>query len=328
MNKRFAVVMGMAVVLMVASACVADHEGIKVGDPKAFAEATHIARLSGEAAAATATAVAIDVTRQAENIRAEGTRVAIDVTRQAENIRAEGTRQVQTVRATGTAQAIVAFAAQQRAEQVKAETDVERARAQSEQNAIPAASAGRAIGYLGMGVGALVLLVGLAFGVVAWVNKRATAVYPDKRGQFPVIVRQGIGWVAFHDPNRALGSATVARVPTALDGLAGVVVSTVKALKSGDVPRLPVPEPQAAFPLAGSEAALLQVASQEQAAQVRIAENPELPKVMLTAAGVLERGQVRGGDANAPRGRMPSVTVVNDPAQIANFEHRLLTGGE
>jgi hypothetical protein len=292
-----------AALTLTACAAVIDSEGAKIGDPKAFAEATHIARLSQEAAFATATSVALDVTRQVENIKAQSAREA------------------QTVKATATAQAIVAFAAQQQADKIKSQADIERTKAEAEQNALPAASAGKALGYFGLGAGALVLAVGLAFGVVAWVNKRAATVYPDARGQFPVIVRRGLGWVAFHDPNRALGPATVVRTPTALDALAGVAIATVKALKQGDTPSLPTAEPAAAFPLPGSEPTMLQVATQAQAAQVRIAENSGRPKLMFMT-GIPEPAR-----PSAARGRMPQVTMINDPAQIESFEQKLLTGG-
>jgi len=305
MSKRLTLVLVVIGVALTLTACamVIDEQGAKIGDPKAFAEATHIALLSQEAAFATATSVALDVTRQAESIKAQSTREA------------------QTVRATATAQAIVAYAAQQQADKIKSEADIERAKAQAQENALPAASAGWAIGYLGAGVGVLVVVVGLAFAVVAWTNKRASSIYPDKRGLFPVVVRQGLGWVAYHDPNRALGSATVARVPTALDSLAGVVVSTVRALKSGDTPQLPTAEPQAAFPASGSEPAMLQVAAQAQAVQLRVAENPERPKIMFVT------NTPDPARPSAARGRMPRITMINDPKQIESFEQKLLTDG-
>lgn len=285
-----------ALVLLTVVGCgaVIDSEGAKIGNPKDFAEATHIAAMSQESVQATATAVSLQTTRTVADIQARA-----------------------------TAEAIANAQRQSEADKVAAQATVALARAKSEQDALPAATAGRAVAYLGIGIGALVLFMGLAFGVVAWVNKRATAIYPDKRGQFPVIIRQGLGWVAFHDPNRALGSATVARVPTLLDGFAGVVVSAVRAFRSWDTPQLPVAEPQASFALAGSEPTMLQVASQEQAAQVRIAENPDRPKIMLATLP----------HENAPshpvtKWRMPQISVINDPQQIERFEQKLLGGGD
>jgi len=269
-----------ALTLFAGCAMVADDAGLKVGNPKDFAEATHIARLSQEAVYATEQAV-----------------------------RFEATRQTASVRATATSQAIAAYA-------FRAEADIARARADAEQNAQPAAAAGKALAYLGVGVGVLVLLVGMAFASVAWVGKRATTIYPDKRGQFPVVVRRGPGWVTFHDPNRALGPATLVRTPTLLDAAAGVIL----AIKAGK----PTTEVQAAFPLPGSEGAMLQIATQQQAAQVRIAENPDLPKLMFSVSQP-EQGQAR---QSAARGRMPNVTLINDPRAIETFEQKLLAGGD
>lgn len=293
--KWLMLIVALLATTLVGCGAVIDSEGAKIGNPKDFAEATHIAAMSLESVQATATRVSLETTRVAGDISAQA-----------------------------TAQAIANAQRQSEADKVAAQATVALARAKSEQDALPAATAGRAVAYLGVGIGALVLVMGLAFGIVAWVNKRATAIYPDKRGQFPVIVRQGLGWVAFHDPNRALGSATVARVPTLLDGFAGVVVSAVRAFRSWDTPQLPVAEPQASFALAGSEPTMLQIASQEQAAQVRIAENPDRPKVMLAT---LPNERAPGHHA-AGRGRMPQISVINDPAQIQSFEQKLLEGGD
>lgn len=301
MKTRWAIsilVIGAALTLT-ACAAVIDSEGAKIGDPARFAEATHIAEMSQAAAQATAQAVSIEATRQTARIEAEATAAAITHAKQ-----------------------------QAEADKVRAGAAIEQARAVTEQNAQGAALAGKStlylLGYAGLGVGGLVLAVGLAFGVVAWVNKRATSVYPDKRGQFPVIVRRGLGWVAFHDPNRALGPAAVVRTPTALDALAGVAVATVRALREGNTPSLPTAEPAAAFPLPGSEAALLQIATQEQAAQVRVAEQSGRPKFMLTVS-TPEQPTTR---QSAARGRMPAITMINDPAQIERFERKLLTDGD
>jgi hypothetical protein len=296
------VVVGLAALILTACAVVSDDQGFKFGNPADFAQATHIAQMSDQAAAATAQAVALEATKQTASIEAAATRSA------------------QAVKATATAQAIVAQGEQ-------AQADIERAKADAEQNALPAATARLALTYFGWGVGALVLAVGLAFGVVAWVNKRATIIYPDKRGQFPVIVRRGPGWVTFHDPNRALGPATVVRVPSAVDALAGVAIATLRALKSGERPELPTAEPQATFALPGSEPAMLQVATQAQAAQVRIAEQSGRPKIMLTAGNPVVPGDNGRDQRSAVGRRMPAVTVINDPSLIQDFERKLLTGG-
>ncbi|MBN1889421.1 MAG: hypothetical protein JW850_15610 [Thermoflexales bacterium] len=182
---------------------------------------------------------------------------------------------------------------------------------QAVEAARPALALRNTLAALGVGAGALVLTVGLAFAAVAWVGKHASAVYPNGAGLYPVIVRRTWNGVTImHDPNRALGPTTVYQVPTWLDRLARG--------RAGDSPL------RVSFPQPGSEAAVVQITGQAQVAQIAAAQNrwPRLPPV----AG---RMTVHEGERMppAPTTRMPAVRVIQDPEQIADFEHKLLEGG-
>ena len=187
---------------------------------------------------------------------------------------------------------------------------------ETERKAQPAAVTGRAVFYIGLGLAGVVLVMGMAFGFVAWLNKRATSVYPNSAGQYPVIVRRGFGWVTFHDPNRQLSSAAVYRTPTALD----VLASAMRYFRTGKAPALP--GVVADFPPTGSEPAMLQVASQAGAVS--------LMSAATRPAGILGSGeramdpkearglasQLAGG--GAPVG-LPAVRVIDDPRKIEDF---------
>lgn len=241
---------------------VIDSEGAKIGNPKDFAEATHIAVMSEESVQATATAVSLQTTRTAGDISAQATAQAI----------ANGQRQSE-------------------ADKVAAQATVALSKALSEVQAQPGRAAGKYTAYLltwaGVGVGLLVLSVGLAFGVVAWVNKRATTVYPNKQGQYPVIVRSGPGWVVFHDPARNVGPGAVYRIPTLFDAV---------------LERLKLPAASGQYPLPNvSEPSLLAVSSQSNAIGITAAQNrwPELPAGFMArtqSVSVSGSGQV-GHDA-------------------------------
>ncbi len=133
---------------------------------------------------------------------------------------------------------------------LEAEADKAAVDAQASRNALPAASLRNTLIATGLGVGVLVLAVGSAFAAVAWLNKRATSVYPNSAGLYPVIVRRSWNGVTIvHDPNRALGPTTIYSVPSAVGLLLG-------QKERG---------PQAQFPTAGSENSLLQLSTQAQA---------------------------------------------------------------
>lgn len=176
---------------------------------------------------------------------------------------------------------------------------------------------------MAMGVGALVLVIGGAFVVLAWMGKRATAIYPNAAGQYPVIVRRGFGWITFHDPNRGLGPAAVYKVPTLLDQVAAVAL----AIAERRAPQLPAPA--ADFPATAQEGTMAQIATQAQAGQVAAAQN-KWPKSPLWLGRLTQGG--RGGDEPPvviePAARMPQITVVNNPQEVAEFREKLLLEAE
>ena len=133
---------------------------------------------------------------------------------------------------------------------LQAQADKAQADAEATRNALPAATLRNMLLYTGVGVSVLVLAVGSAFAAVAWLNKRATSVYPNDAGQYPVIVKRSWSGVTIvHDPNRALGPTTIYTAPS----LAGML--------SGRKGQLPA----AQFPMPGSESSMLQLATQAQA---------------------------------------------------------------
>jgi hypothetical protein len=183
---------------------------------------------------------------------------------------------------------------------------------QAAEAARPALVLRNTLAALGVGVGVLVLMVGSAFAVVALANKRATAVYPNSAGLYPLIVRRFWNGVTIvHDGNRALGPTTIYTTPSLTDGLLGAM-----GVRPGGA--------SAQFPQPGSEPAMVQITGQAQVAQIAAAQNrwPRLPPV----AG---RMTVREGGTTLlppPMARMPAVRVIQDPEQIADFEHKLLEG--
>lgn len=289
--KRLSILIICVIALATLAGCalVVDGEGAKFGNPESFAQATHIAQMSEDAAMATRQAVELEATRTTANIRAEATRAAI-----------------------------AAQAQQAEADKAKSGAAIARVKAETEQGAQEAATAGKQalylLGYAGAGVGALILVVGLAFGITAWVGKRASTVYPNKQGQFPVIIRKGAGWIAFHDPNRALGPGAVLHTPGLLER-AGYAL----ALARGKAPAL---QPGADYPQPAEVGAMLQVTSQAQASQLQIAEKSGRPKIIFS---VTQPGPTEQKPA---RGRMPPIALINDPSQIQAFEQKLLESGE
>ncbi|MBN1886841.1 MAG: hypothetical protein JW850_02585 [Thermoflexales bacterium] len=183
---------------------------------------------------------------------------------------------------------------------------------QAAEAAGPALTLRNTLMAIGAGVGALVFVVGLAFAAVAWVNKRATAVYPNSAGLYPLIVRRFWNGVTIvHDGNRALGPTTIYTAPSLASGLLEAI-----GVRQGGA--------GAQFPQPGSEPAVMQITGQAQVAQIAAAQNrwPRLPPV----AG---RMTVKEGGTTLPppAARMPAVQVIQDPEQIENFEQRLLEGG-
>ena len=172
---------------------------------------------------------------------------------------------------------VEATATQQAVSSMATRTTIENETAKSQQ---PAAIVGGSLRIMGLGVSALVFLIGAAFALVAWINKRATTIYPNKQGQFPVIVRHGMGWVVFHDPSRNAGPGAVYRVPTLADPL---------------MARLGLPAAQAAYPLPDvSEQTLALISSQSNAVAATAAQNrwPKIPAISIGKVPLsIEAGQ-------------------------------------
>ena len=290
---------------LTACGAVIDSEGAKIGDPKRFAEATHVARMSEESVHATSTAVSLQTTRTAAEISAQATRTVADIT------------------ARATAEAIAHEKAQADADKVRAQATVALAKAKTEVEAQPAEAQGKSVAYLlgwaGLGAGGLVLVVGLAFGVVAWVNKRATMIYPNKQGQFPLVPERGPGYTIYHDPNRALGPGAVINRP----GLAERLTHVILLARGREKPQAP----GVAYPDTASESSMLQIGTGAQLVQNEIAKQSGRPKFLF---GFMQpMGTQLPGDRGAARhGRMPQVAVINDPKQIEHFERKLLNEGD
>jgi hypothetical protein len=287
---------------LTACAGVIDSEGAKIGDPKAFAEATHIAAMSQESLQATSTAVSLQTTRTAADISAQATRTAADIQAQA------------------TAEAIAHDRQQAETDKVRAQATVALAKAKTEVEAQPAEASGKSILYLlswgGLGAGALVLCVGAAFAVSAWLNKRATVIYPNKQGQFPLVPERGPGWTVYHDPNRALGPGTVITKP----GYAEWLVQSANHLLGKAEAR----EPSADYPQTATEQTMLALGVGAQAVQNEVAKQSGRPKLLF---GFLPIGAQPAQGQTRTRGRMPQISVINDPKEIEHFEQKLLGDG-
>ena len=310
MRNQYLVFIILAITLA-GCAGVIDSEGAKIGDPKRFAEATHIARMSEESVQATSTAVSLQTTRTAADISAQATAISLQTT-----------RTVADITSRATSEAISNEKRQSEAGQVGAQATIAVAKAKTEMDAQPAEAQGKSVAYLlgwaGLGAGVLVLVVGLAFGIVAWVNKHATSIYPNKAGQFPVIITKGPGYVALHDPNRGLGPGAIIRTPGLIERAAYGI-----AMARGNAPML---EPGAEYPQTASEPAMLQLGVGAQAVQNEVAKQSGRPKLLF---GILPIGAQPAGDRGQTRTRvrMPQIAVINDPKQIADFEQKLLSDG-
>lgn len=290
MRRTLIVILIFLTVSLAGCGFVIDSEGTKFGSAREFAEATHIAQMSEDAAMATRQAVELEATRTTANIRAEATRAAI-----------------------------AAQAQQAEADKAKSGAVIEQVKAETEQGAQDAATAAKRATYIlagvGTGLGAFILFVGLASGFSAWLHKRATTVYPNKQGQFPLLPERGPGYTIYHDPNRALGPGTVMRTPGLIERASYTV-----ALMRGKAPAI---EPGAEYPQPADVHAMLQVTSQAQASQLQIAEKSGRPKFMFTVTP-----QPGPQEQKPAKGRMPPIAFVNDPDQIESFERKLLEAGD
>jgi hypothetical protein len=219
----------------------------------------------------------------------------------------------------------VAIAALDEAKQ--REIDRQVAQSQADKAAVEAEAARQAqaalvvrnmLWQIGLGIGALVLCVGLAFAAVTWAGKRASSIYPNAAGLYPVIIRRGFGWITFHDPNRGLGPTAVYRTPTVFD----VAANAIARLRGSPASAL---EPVAVFPPSGTESSMLQVASQAQAIGLVTAATRQqrggAPTSIEEARRLADKVISSQGAAVT---RMPQITIINDPAKIADFREMLL----
>jgi hypothetical protein len=104
-----------------------------------------------------------------------------------------------------------------------------------------------------------------------------------------------------------------------------VAIATITALKTGNMPSLPTAEPQAAFALTGSEGAMVQIGVGAQLVQHEVAKQSGRPKLVMAMGSGTQTSATANEKRNTPR--LPAITFINDPAQIAAFEQRLLGDG-
>jgi hypothetical protein len=215
---------------------------------------------------------------------------------------AEATRVVLAAQDESARRAIERQVVEAQAEQAWVEAEAVR-------SALPAATLRNTLMYMGVGVGALVLVVGSAFACVAWLNKRATSVYPNNAGQYPVIVKRTWGGVTIvHDPNRALGPTTIYTTPS----VAGWVWDKARPLAA------------AQFPAAGGEGSLLQLATQAQAIGLMAAATRKSGSED-TARHVEQLAQAL---INRPVISAPLPPVQVSPLEVSHVERLLLERNE
>lgn len=191
---------------------------------------------------------------------------------------------------------------------VEAQADKARVEAEAVRQALPAAALRNMLVSTAAGVGALVLAVGSAFAVVAWLNKRATTIYPDSAGMYPVIVKRSWNGVTIvHDPNRALGPTTIYTAPS----LAGVLWGHK-------------PLPATCFPQPGSEGAMLQLSTQAQAIGLVAAAT----RRSASESDVRRAEQLAQALINRPAISAPLPTVRPSPLEVSHVERLLLEGDE
>lgn len=232
---------------------------------------------------------------------------------------------VREAEATRIAQATQDEAAQRAIERQILEAQASKARtdAQAAEKSLPAAILRNALSFVGVGTGILVVTVGSAFALVAWLNKRATSVYPDSSGQYPIFVYKGLGWRAFHDPNRSLGPAAAYHTPTWLDQALHAAAAIAVTIRTGQPPALLSPKPQGDFPQAGSEDTMERITARHQAVQLmagatRGAAADQVHEQVSTIAARLVTPSSVLGESGQPA--LPAVTYLTDPREIEQFK--------
>lgn len=106
-------------------------------------------------------------------------------------------------------------------------------------------------GALGLGI----LVVGGSAALVSWLGVRASVVFPNAAGQYPIVVRHNgtTGQTMVYDPSRALGPVAVIQTP-----------NRVQAKIAGG-------EPQVALPIGTDHQTQARITSQAQAAGLLVA---------------------------------------------------------
>lgn len=111
-----------------------------------------------------------------------------------------------------------------------------------------------AIGVAGA-LGLVILVVGGSAALVAWLQVRASVVYPNSAGQYPIVVKHHglVGQVVVVDPSRMLGPVTIIQAPNkAQASVAGA-------------------EPRVALPVGTDHQTQARITSQAQAAGLLVA---------------------------------------------------------
>lgn len=111
-----------------------------------------------------------------------------------------------------------------------------------------------AIGVAGA-LGLIILAVGGSSAVAAWLNVRASVVYPNGAGQYPIVVKHSglTGQTMVYDPSRALGPVAVVTAPNAVQ----------RRLVGG--------EPIASLPIGTDHQTQARITTQAQAANLLVA---------------------------------------------------------
>lgn len=201
------------------------------------------------------------------------------------------------------------------------ERQAQLAQAQAVQAAKPAMTARNTMMAFGVGAFVLILGVGSSFALIAWLNKRATSVYPNASGQYPVIIKKTWDGVIVHDANRAIGPTTVYTVPSLQAGV---------AQRLG----LPVVGEVNAQGQAASEQAHIQITSQAQAVSALSAitrprgllggNERRTDDTLKLAQAVMGGGNILPDSGAA----LPTPRIIDDVEQIGDFAKLLESGGE
>ena len=296
----YSIVLVMVAILASCSACgygaTINENGLQIGDPRTYAQATAVARAADLAREGTSVAMMYESTRQASSAQATATAAAVQM-------QATATAVAGQAIATATAQAQIAdataTAVPYQAAQVRTDSDTATVRKWSV--------------TLFVWVGGLLVAVLAGFAFVAWLRTRAKILHVGANG--PVVL---IGDTVI-DTGRMIGAtATV----TGRDPL--LEADRAKHfLKSGQVK--PREDPQIALTDGGAtadhylEAARVAGQVNAMAAMFRPdnAQKGRKEKIEL-----VERRR-----AQLPPARMPTIRVVTDPTEIARVEQLFLPDG-